>query len=180
MDELYNLTIHEAHDLLVARQVSAEELTDAVLRRIERVGFPTVLFHSTAVFAYEDDDPRHLFRTWLYMLAFRAQPVFFPINPVPKSVEFRRRQPVLAGKPHDELNGYLFPLQPSKEKVELNELFLAILNQHYLERALPLVKKLPADVEKLFWEELGTMDEQFQRAPDETPRVPRGLAKESA
>src|SRR3990170_843496 len=37
MEELYNLTIHEAHRLLVERQVSSIELTDAVLRRLEKV-----------------------------------------------------------------------------------------------------------------------------------------------
>ena len=37
MTDLYNLTIHDAHRLLIERKVSSVELTDAVLRRLEQV-----------------------------------------------------------------------------------------------------------------------------------------------
>jgi len=35
--ELHQLTIHELHDLLVRREVTSQEATDALFRRIERV-----------------------------------------------------------------------------------------------------------------------------------------------
>src|SRR3990170_3678952 len=37
MTDLYNLTIHDAHRLLIERKVSSVELTAAVLRRLEQV-----------------------------------------------------------------------------------------------------------------------------------------------
>lgn len=139
------------------------EASAKTMAMLQEVGFPVGRFHSTAVFGYDDEDPRHLFRTYLTMVAFSGQPVFFPITPTPGSEAFEEQRPALEGKPLDELNGYLFPLLGSAEKVALYDQLIELLNQHYLERALPLVKNLPQDLERIFFEELEHVSEVRQR-----------------
>lgn len=132
------------------------------MRMIREVGFSVGRFHATAVFGYEDEQPRHLFRTFLSMVLFGAQPVFFPITPTPGSVEFERVKPIIGDKPHDELNGYLFPLIGSAEQVALYDHLIAMCNQHYLDRALPFARALPADLERIFFEELEAVSAGFE------------------
>jgi hypothetical protein len=135
----------------------------ATMRMIREEGFAVGRFHATAVFGYDDEKIRYLFRTYLSMVMFGAQPVFFPITPTPTSAEFTRVLPVLGNKPHDELNGYLFPLIGSTEKVALYDHIISMCNQHYLERAIPFARQLPEDLEQAFFEELETVESELRK-----------------
>ena len=125
-----------------------------VMAMIREIGFDMRGFHATSLFGYDDEDSRHLFRIYTTMVLFGGQPIFFPINPVPQSEEYERSMPLIAGKPQDELNGYLFPLLASKEKVELYDLIIMLGNEKSLERAVKLARQLPQELEREFFEEL--------------------------
>ncbi len=133
------------------------------MQMIREIGFQVGRFHSTAVFGYADERIRYLFRTYCYMVLFGAQPDFFPLTPTPTSVAFESYLEAFGDKPYDELNGYLFPLQPSKERVELYEQLIELLNQHYIDRAIPLAKRLPEDLQRAFFEELDFVESELTK-----------------
>ncbi len=124
------------------------------LLMLKDIGFDIGKFHTTCIVGYDDESTRHLFRTYLFMALLGSQPIFFPINPVPTSKEFDRLRSVLNGKPPEELNGYLFPLQESKEKVELYDLLVEMGCSKRLKDAEILARRLPPALEKQFYEEL--------------------------
>ena len=173
---------------VVEMTIPVESTDPAMLRRFQKpyghrtaartllmlkdIGFDIGHFHTTCIVGYDDESPRHLFRTYLLMALLGSQPIFFPINPVPTSKEFERLQPVLHGKPQDELNGYLFPLQNSKEKVELYDVLVTLGCSKHLEDAEKLARTLPQELERQFFEELdGVKEELTQLKAEVAPSV---------
>lgn len=114
------------------------------LALLRSVGFEIGRFHSCSLFGYDDEAVNYLFRTWAAMVLLGARPIFSPLAPVPGSAEWERLQPLIASKPLDELNGYLFPLLQSSEKVELYDRIIALVHQTTVEAGLALAPTLPA------------------------------------
>jgi radical SAM superfamily enzyme YgiQ (UPF0313 family) len=142
------------------------------LRYLRDAGFELGRFHSCSLFGLDDEKVHHLFRTYFIMVLLGARPIFSPLSPVPTSEEWSRLSDDFEGKPIDELNGYLFPLLRSKEKVELYELLIEILHQTDIESAIRLGKRLPQQHERELHEELelaGAMlrDAASDRSPAE-------------
>ncbi len=135
------------------------------LRLLREVGFKVGRFHSCSLFAYDDETIRFLFRTYITMVMLGARPIFSPLAPVPGSQEWERLQPLIAGKPLDELNGYLFPLLGSAEKVRLYDDLIALCHQPELADAIRLARDLPAEYERQFFDELDYVSGELKK-PD--------------
>jgi len=131
------------------------------LRLLRDVGFQLGRFHSCSLFGFDDEATRYLFRTYLTMVILGARPIFSPLAPVPGSEEFERLRPQLEGKPYEELNGYLFPLLGSKEKVELYDTLIALCHQTHVDEAAVLARTLPPKIEREFFEELEFVEKEL-------------------
>ena len=124
------------------------------LRRLRAAGFDLGRIHSTGLCGYDDEDPRFLFRSHAALMTLGVIPMPSPLTPVPQSTEWDRLHDSFAGKPLDELNGYLFPLLQSAEKVALYEKLVALTHQRTLEDAAALAAELPPELERIFYEEV--------------------------
>ena len=121
---------------------------------LKEAGFDITKQHCCSLFGFANEDPRHLYRTYLSIVGLGVRPIFSPYAPVPTSLEWERVWPTIADKPIDELNGYLFPLMDSPEKVLLYEKLIELFHTWDIKVARKLVPELPGSHQRLFEEEL--------------------------
>jgi radical SAM superfamily enzyme YgiQ (UPF0313 family) len=126
----------------------------AAFARLREAGFAPGRLHSCSFFAIDGEEPRYLYRTYFAIIGAGVRPIFSPFSPVPSSAEWARVAHLIEGKPHDEINGYLFPVIDSAEQVRLYERLIELFHTYDLRRARALAAGLPAAHQRIFDEEL--------------------------
>jgi hypothetical protein len=146
----------------------------AAFARLREAGFDLGRLHSCSLFALDGEDPRYLYRTYFAIVGAGVRPVFSPFSPVPTSEEWTRVAHLIAGKPHDEINGYLFPVIDSAEHVLLYERLIELFHAWDVRRAQALAADLPEEHRRLFDEELDRASRELERrgAKLHVPREP--------
>ncbi|RLB58591.1 MAG: hypothetical protein DRI34_04355 [Deltaproteobacteria bacterium] len=114
-------------------------------------GFDTHrLFHCTWVIGIRDESFRHVFGTYFAILKAGGLPTPFPLSPTPGTREYTRHRASLAGKDLSELNGHLWPCQPSAEMVVLYDTILDMVSKPDPHDALELADRLSPRASRYF------------------------------